>query len=79
LDALALDNRAPLRHAARVPLLARALPFIVAGCLLPCQSALAATPAKAKHPPKPPAPKGHIGIGSAWGPVVVTPSHLGSH
>jgi len=53
----------------------RALPLIVTACLLPCGSAFAATPVKAK--PKSPA-KGHVGIGSAWGPVVVHPPHPAS-
>ncbi len=55
-------------------MIVRALPLVLVGCLVPCGGALAATPSKAKHP-KPPAARGHIGIGSAWGPVVVTPPH----
>lgn len=51
----------------------RVVPLIVATCLLPCGSAFAAAPAK----PKPKPSKGHVGIGSAWGPVVVSPSHTG--
>jgi len=72
VDRLAMDMRPPVREAVPMNLPARVLPVLVATCLLPCGSALAATPAKAK--PKP-AAKGHVGIGSAWGPVVVHPSH----
>jgi hypothetical protein len=50
------------------------LPLLVAAALMPCGSAMAATHGKPK-PPKPAA--GHIGIGNAWGPVVVRPAHSG--
>lgn len=53
----------------------RVIAIVVAGCLLPSGSALGAT-AKAK--PKPPS-KAHVGIGSAWGPVVVHAPHPAVH
>ena len=57
----------------------RALPIVLAACLLPCSSAMAApATAKVKHP-KPVSSAGHVGIGSAWGPVVVRPPHTSFH
>jgi hypothetical protein len=74
MDGLALEITRAVRQAWRVTLTARVLPILVATCLLPCGSALAATHSKLKPKPKPAA--GHVGIGNAWGPVVVRP---GSH
>jgi hypothetical protein len=72
-----MDITAVFSQAAFMVLASRALPLLLAACLLPCGSALAAAPPKPK--PKPTPAKGHVGIGNAWGPVVVHPSHPGSH
>ncbi len=70
-----MDTAAPFGQAAHMALGSRVLPLLLTACLLPCGSATAATPAK----PKPKPTKGHVGIGSAWGPVVVHPSHASGH
>jgi hypothetical protein len=54
----------------------RALPLVIAALLVPCPSALALTHAKPKPKPTKPA-VGHVGIGNAWGPVVVRPTQTG--
>ena len=70
-----MDSRAPVSHARDMNLARRLLALSVALSLVPCSGALAALPAKAK--PRVVPARGHIGIGSAWGPVVVHPSHTG--
>jgi len=73
-----MDFCVQVGQAKHVALSARVLPLVVATLLMPCSSALAAGHPKPKPKPKPTPAAGHVGIGSAWGPVVVRPTHTGS-
>lgn len=72
-----MDFRVRVGQAKHVAISARVLPLVVATLLMPCGSALAAGHPKPKPKPKPAV--GHVGIGNAWGPVVVRPTHAASH
>jgi hypothetical protein len=77
VDKLALEVVTTIGQANGVTPAARALPLILVAVLMPCGTAVAASHAKPKPKPKPAV--GHVGIGNAWGPVVVRPTHVAGH
>jgi len=76
VDEKAIDGCASLRNPSLVSRLVPAMiALVVAASLASPPAALAAPSAHARHGKPAPSAKGRIGIGSAWGPVVVPAPH----